>query len=178
MSELWLPIPGFVGRYEASSEGRIRSLTRKVKQIGRWGSEITRTQVGRVMSASPDRDGYLRVQLRPEGVHMVHRLIAAAFHPNPDSKPEVNHKDGVTGNSKPGNLEWCTRSENHLHAFEVLGRKPNVGPSKRVRLTRDATAVEFASVRQAAEHLGVGKTAVMNAVRSGGRCKKHEVAYV
>lgn len=42
-------------------------------------------------------------------------MVAQAFIPNPDNKPEINHIDGNPLNNKVDNLEWSTRIEN-LHA--------------------------------------------------------------
>lgn len=70
--------------------------------------------------------GYLCVDLVNEaGKHkfLIHRLVAAAYIPNIDNKPIVNHKDGDKTNSKVENLEWCTNSENILHA-----RKSGLNP--------------------------------------------------
>lgn len=67
-----------------------------------------------------DDDGYLNICLYKEGkpnMFRVHRLVADAFLPNPENKPEINHKDTHTDNNHVSNLEWCTRSENMLHAF-------------------------------------------------------------
>lgn len=87
-----------------------------------------------------DKKGYLTVDLYEHGkrrTERVHRLVAEAFVPNPDNKPEVNHKDGNKHNNNADNLEWVTKKENCEHAwnnglarpsYSMLGRKnPNAG---------------------------------------------------
>lgn len=68
------------------------------------------------------KDGYATVMLSTEGnteALLVHRIVATAFHLNPDNKPYVNHIDGNPSNNCANNLEWCTAAENMQHAYRT-----------------------------------------------------------
>ena len=63
---------------------------------------------------------YFMIDLSKNGAvykHLVHRLVAQAYIPNPDNLPEVNHKDGDCQNNHVNNLEWVTRQENINHSL-------------------------------------------------------------
>lgn len=63
----------------------------------------------------------------------IHVLVARLFLPNPEGKPEINHIDGDKLNPSVDNLEWCTRSENQIHAFAtgLQGRGETMHGAKR-----------------------------------------------
>lgn len=67
------------------------------------------------MTPHPNINGYMCVSLRRNKERigcLVHRLVAKAFIPNPENKPQVNHKDESRNNNRVDNLEWVTEQEN------------------------------------------------------------------
>ena len=78
------------------------------------------------LAQTDDGHGYAKVSLcnntKPKVVK-VHRLVAQAFIPNPENKPQINHKNGVRNDNRVENLEWCTNGENSKHSYECLNHK-------------------------------------------------------
>lgn len=114
--ELWVDIIGYNGEYQLSNKGRIRSPERiTIMKNGR-----KRPLPYREQTVFINTRGYLAVGLsknKKQRQWLLHRLMAIHFIPNPDNKPEVNHKNGIKTDASIGNLEWCTKSENTIHAF-------------------------------------------------------------
>lgn len=123
MNEIWKPIEGTDGKYEVSNTGKVRSLN--YKQTGK-AKELT---------PSEKAGGYLQLRVKIDGklkTVVIHRLVAEAFVPNPDGKPEVNHINGNKKRNYADNLEWVTRSENIQHAVDSgLRDRVAVAASKR-----------------------------------------------
>jgi transposase len=81
------------------------------------------------MNPTPMECGYLRVKLIcDDGVRrafLVHRLVALTYIPKVEGKNYVNHKNGIKTDNRVENLEWCTSTENQIHAYETgLKRMP------------------------------------------------------
>ncbi len=104
-NEKWRDIQGFEGAYQVSSLGNVRSLERHVNT---WNAYKTlKTQFLKPCK----RNGYLYVSLQRKQ-YAVHRLVAEAFIPNPENKPQVNHKNENKSDNRAENLEWVTAKEN------------------------------------------------------------------
>jgi len=117
MDEIWKDIPGYEGNYQASSEGRIRSLDRP-----KFKGRILKHD--KKLSSKDRKRAYYTICLSVNGItkyEYVHRCIAKAFIENPENKSDVNHIDGNRLNNKLTNLEWVTKSENTRHMYYVLG---------------------------------------------------------
>ena len=126
--EIWKDIEGYEGHYQVSNMGAIKSVQRVTHYLFPGGKACQRVTPERLKSAPVfGNGGYRQIMLYKHNVgkmYQVHRLVAAAFIPNPDSLPTVNHKNGIKTDNRADNLEWCSYSDNNLHALNVLGRKP------------------------------------------------------
>ena len=93
-----------------------RKLTIDDYEITRDGKIINK-HTGHTLAPQPNGKGYLRVSIGKK-LMFVHRLVAEKYIPNPENKPQVNHKDGNKLNNCVEKLEWVTKQENRNHAVD------------------------------------------------------------
>ena len=116
--EIWFRIDNC---FAVSNKGRVKSLARDVPN---HTGIIHKPE--RILKLQTDHKGYARVSLGKRKTLAVHRLVAKAFIPNPQNKPQVNHIDGnkqnnsitdakkaVSPNSTHNNIAMCCRGLRH-----------------------------------------------------------------
>jgi hypothetical protein len=144
------------GKYKVTADGKV---------FGQFGKEL-KLHLG--------TSGYVQLNAWAGGkikTHLVHRLVAQLFIPNPEDLPEVNHKDGDKTNNKVSNLEWVSRSGNILHGIENgLIKKSMVGrtgkkhwKSKTVIMQSEGAVTEFESTGEAARKTGFNVKSIQDA---------------
>ena len=121
---------------------------------------------------------YNRVRLVIDGnstAYSIHRLVALLFIPNPDNLPQVNHIDGNKRNNNVSNLEWCTASENELHAYKTglkkgtwTGKKGSEFPLS-IPVVCIETGEVFSCTREAAEKYNIASLSGITACCKGTR---------
>ena len=139
--EEWKEVIGFPN-YEVSNLGRVKSKERTIECLTLGGVTCKKVMKEKILKPHLGVQGYYIHSLRqdtnkPKFVPL-HRIIAMAFIPNPDNKPEVDHIDRNKQNNSINNLRWATKSENqcnrpsrtnepYIHLFykvAIPGQKP------------------------------------------------------
>lgn len=158
-NEIWKEIPNYEGAYMISNYGRVWSNHKQ--------GYLTQSSNGR---------GYLKVQLwknNKSKAEYIHRLVALAFIPNPEGKPQVNHKDEDKQNNYVDNLEWCDNDYNNAYGTkrERQGETllNNGKTSYRVnQYDLDGNYIaSYRSMREAERINGLGNGAISTCLRKG-----------
>lgn len=137
--EVWKDIAGYEGLYQVSNLGRVKGLDRVVVNNKYGGNRLIKEAV---IQATDTGNGYKIVGLRNEGKRKnfyVHRLVAAAFVPNPNQLTYINHIDYDRGNNTASNLEWVTQKDNVRYSSDRM-KKPRA-------VTRSATGHKYIYLR-------------------------------
>lgn len=162
---------------------QIQSIALPCGNAIREDGQVT-SRLGRIIRPQLSGTGYWRVELWANGrgrKFLLHRLLAEAFIPNPEGKPQVNHIDGNKPNNSLSNLEWVTQSENQIHAYRSGLQRGYKKPTplsdahkkalcgSRWRGQRReywAGGLSFAKPEDAAAHFGVNRQTFYNRAAS------------
>lgn len=137
--EIWKELPNTEGRYLISSYGRIKSLPFIKK--GNKSEYLTKEKI---IKTGADKDGYRLFVYSINSVRTttkVHRLVAELFIPNPQNKPQVNHKDSIRDNNHYTNLEWVTEKENTQHGVDYGAIKPTNGETNGMSILKELDVI-------------------------------------
>ena len=153
--------------YEINSKGELRNIKSK-----------------KIVKGYVERNGYVRVRIENKclgGVirTSIHQLVAEAFIPNPENKPEINHIDRNRANNDVSNLEWVTHSENMKHSYNFgINHQPleDYRNSAKRKVTNGEK--EFESISSAAQWLfesgrTKSKASGISGISSVARSKGH-----
>ena len=198
MEEKWVDIKNYEGLYQVSNLGRVKSLERDYIA----GNGGIRHIEEHYLLQTITKKGYLRVTLLKNGersTKQVHRLVAEAFIPNPNNKPQVDHIDGNKQSNSANNLRWATNKENcnnpntickngHPQTEEWKQRmsilRKGKAPSKqcikasqelhnkKVEQYKNGCLIKtYNSLTEASTYIGVTISAITNSIKRNGTCR-------
>lgn len=146
--EEWRPVVGYEGLYEVSNTGLVYSLYRH-----------------KLVKAFEDRDGYLGLNLYLRDASnklirktwKIHRLVALAFIPNPEAKPQIDHINGNKTDNRPENLRWVDCKDNINNPITLTRRNKVIAeywkdPVNRARRAERNRSPEFLARLHAAQN--------------------------
>ena len=124
---------------------------------------VVNAKTNKIVKVSLCDSGYPKVNLyvnKKIVSRRLHRLIAETFIPNPMNYVEVNHINGIKTDYSIKNLEWCNRSQNIKHAFDI-------GLSKKIARRKTAVinienGIFYDTVKEAADSIGMRHQTLAN----------------
>lgn len=171
--EIWKDVPGYVGLYQISNYGRVKSVFRN-----EICGNMNRKRNEKILKPSL-RKRYYFVSLSKNGIKynaVIHRLVAAAFIPNPENKPCIDHIDGDRANNHADNLRWVTVKENQNNPItksKWIGRKAKPHHEKAIEQIKNGIVVNvFVSIQEAARKGNFSATAICKVCKGKGNLHK------
>ena len=111
--EVWKDIKGYEGLYQVSNKGRVKSLDRYANNNGTLQFRPERILKQNIQKVGRSRRCTVTLSKESKIKRIrVHRLVAEAFIPNPENKPQIDHIDTNMENNNVENLRWVTPKEN------------------------------------------------------------------
>lgn len=186
--EIWKPIAGYEGLYEVSNTQKVRSVDRILNHP--TGKCLVKSKIKELQLSNK---GYYCLSLYKEGrgkVHLLHRLIAKAFIPNPKNLPEIDHINGNRLDNRIENLRWTTRKGNMNNPVtkermskyyldedwvdnrmqKRIANKRKTAPKKVYQYTLDGVFLkEYGTTIQAEKETGIKKELITASCRERGR---------
>jgi len=171
VDEIWKAIPGFEGSYEASDQGRIRSLDRVVTEARGRSKQVK----GVVLKPAPSNSGHMSVVPgRVAKTRSVHTLVALTFLGPPPPGHEVLHRNHTPADNRLANLKYGTRSQNLAHDYET-GNRCRAVPV--IATEADGTKRAFRTITESAMYYGLTQPAVTRLVQANGTSRKLKVRF-
>ncbi len=111
ITQEWKDIPGFEGRYQVSSVGKVRSL---------MNNSLQPRKVPLVLKDRPTGDRYRKVYLSVKNRRYnftIHRLVLLTFTGTPNVGQQCAHLNGIRDDNRLENLKWVSPKENAAHKW-------------------------------------------------------------
>ena len=153
----WKPLSGFKN-YEVSNSGDIRNIL--TCNIRKPATDNVGKGYAKACISVRQSDG----SWKTKNVK-IHRAVGLAFIPNPENKPEINHKDGNPKNNHVSNLEWVTHKENCQHAHDYK-LNPTTGEATLVTDLVTGTTKEYSSTNKVVKELKLSSCTVWSRLKN------------
>ena len=163
IAEIWKDIQGYEGLYQVSNFGRVKGLKRS-----------------KIRKLCNDRGGYLCVSLKKQGtvkLCKVHRLVAVAFIPNPENKPQIDHINAIKTDNTIKNLRWVSAKENVRNPLNMAHFLDKSNPKAHKVKNIDTNEI-FNTVKEASIKYNVSHSAIVQAIKKNRKCSGCHWEYV